>query len=52
MLSLVPAASDRDISRRGVYAVLDELSDGFQGILLRKRNDGNGIPIIANPQAT
>jgi hypothetical protein len=50
MLPFVAAARDRDIARRGVDAVLDKLSHGFQGVLLGKGDDGNGIPIIANSQ--
>jgi hypothetical protein len=33
-----------------VDAVLDKLRNGLEGIALRKRDDTDGIPIIADPQ--
>jgi hypothetical protein len=49
--SFFTAAGDRDRAGGGVYTVLDEFGNGFEGILLRKSDDVDGIPIIANAQA-
>jgi hypothetical protein len=50
LLSAVPAAGNRHRARLSVDAVLDQLGDGLQGIRLRQRDDGNGVPVIADPQ--
>jgi len=51
MATLFAAARDGDVAGGGVDAVLDEFGDGFEGILLRKCDDIDGVPIIANAQA-
>src|SRR5690606_27833262 len=43
-------ADNRDLSGPGVDAVLDELRHGLQGIRLRKRDDVDRIPIVANAE--
>jgi hypothetical protein len=48
MLAAVASARDGDVARGRIDAVLDEFSDGFQGILLRQGDDRNGVPIVAD----
>src|SRR5207247_894336 len=50
MLTSFAAPNNGYIARRGIDAVLDELGQRFQRILLRKGNDRNCVPVIAYPK--
>jgi hypothetical protein len=47
-------AAARDGNRLGmrINTVFDQLGDGLKRIALRKGNDTDSIPIIADPQST
>jgi hypothetical protein len=50
MNALLLPARQSDVSGTRINAILDKLRDRLERITLRKRNDPNRIPIIANPQ--
>jgi hypothetical protein len=49
-VAVLAPARDDDMAGAGVDAVLDELGDRFQRIVLRQCNDGDGVPIVADAQ--
>ena len=44
------AANDADVLRLCINAVLDELCDGLERIVLRERDDGDRAPGVADAQ--
>jgi len=42
------SSDDRHVLRARVDRVFHELCDGLQGVILRKRDDGNHVPVIAD----
>ena len=52
VLALLPAADDRDVAGPGVDAVLDELGHRLERVALRQGDDGDGVPVVADLQAT
>ena len=46
----LPAANDGNVSGVGVYAVLHKLGYRLERIVLRQRDDGDGIPVVADAQ--
>ena len=47
MIVLLLASDYGHVLRPGVYRVLNELGYGLEGIVLRERDDGYDIPMIA-----
>ena len=43
-------ANDRDIRCARVDGILDQLGDGLERIRLRKRNDRDRIPVVADAE--
>jgi hypothetical protein len=52
MLAFFFPANDRNIGGLRVDAVFNEFGDRLQGIVLGKRDDRNGIPVIPDAQTT
>lgn len=50
--AVLPAPDNGDVPGIGVNAVFHEFNHGFEGIVLRQRNNADDIPFIANPQPT
>lgn len=50
MLAALAAARNGDIARTGIDAVLDELGHRFQWVVLRERDDGDRVPVVAYAQ--
>ena len=50
MPAVLAPARDRDGARLGVDAVLHQLGNRLQRAALRQRDDGDGIPVIADLQ--
>jgi|SRR5882724_4220776 len=48
VLAVLPAARDRNGPRVRVDAVLDELGNRLQWVLLRERDDTDCVPIVAD----
>ena len=52
MLAVLTATGNRNVPGMGVDAVLDQLRNGLQRIALRKCDDADRIPVVADPQLT
>ena len=50
LLAVLTAARDGHLARPGVNGVLDELRHRLQRVVLRQRDDGDGVPVVANAQ--
>ena len=48
MAAVLTTSGDCDVARLRVNAVLDKFRNGLKRIVLRKRDDGNRIPVIAD----
>ena len=50
MAAVLATARDRNGTRVRVDAVLDQLGDRLERIALRQRNDGDRVPVVADPE--
>ena len=49
--AVIAPTRDGDAARPRIDAVLDQLRNGLQGTRLRQRDDGDRVPVVADPQA-
>ena len=49
-LPIPPAPYNGDVFSLGINAILYELGDRFQRIVLGERNNSNGVPAVSDPE--